>query len=216
MDFTVFLVRDGFRVDFGDDGEGVKDGESLVFRGAEHLEFVVQQVVPETARLFHPPFCIHRKCVLEVHDLGEGEACDEGHGANHLVVDDIRLYLVGEGAAGALGVLGVPIAHLEGFGGEAVAKDVASADEAVEADETNLAAVGLESFQMLGEDALVADGEEVDVVTLGKLDYLVVGTEFVALFQRPGESWQDNEDFHTEDYLSANGEYNEILFFTRT
>lgn len=196
VDFAVFLVGDGFGVDVGDDGEGIEDGEGLVLGGAEHLELVMKEVAPEAVGLFHSTLCIHGEGILEVHDFGERQSGDEGHGADHLVVDHIGLHLAGESLAGALGMLGVPVAHLERFGGETVAEGIEVAGEAVEADDANLAAVGLEDLDVFGEDALVADGEEVDVVVLGELDNLVIGAELVTFLEGPRETGEDDQNLH--------------------
>ena len=194
--FTVFLVGYGLRVDFRDNGKSVENGEGFVLGGTEHLEFEMEEVVPQAFGLFHTPLGIHGEGILEVHYLGVRESSHEGHGANHLGVDDIGSHLAGKTATGPLGAFGVPIAHLEGFGGKPVAQDIEATNEAVEGHDTYPTAEGLEGFDLFGEHLLMANAKEVYLMPLRQLDNLMIGAELVTLLQRPRKSRQNNKDFH--------------------
>ena len=141
-DVEVAFVGYGVGVGFANDGECIEDGESFVFGGAEHFEFVVENVAPESAAVVHTAFGVHGEGVLEVHDFGVFGAGYEVHGADHLVVYDIGLDFAFERTVGVAGAGCLPIADLQGAGGEPVAHDVAVAYDAVEVHNTDVGAIG--------------------------------------------------------------------------
>ena len=142
---------------------------------------------PKSLGLFHAAFGVERERVLEVHNFGEGESRDEGDGADHLVVDDVGLNLLGQFLDGTAGASRVPIAHLEGFGAEVVAEDIEPGGEACGGNDRNSLTIGFEGCALLGRHFAMRDGEEVNLVPFGEFQNLMVSTEFVAFFEGIGE-----------------------------
>ena len=156
----------------------------------------MEDVVHKTFGFFHPPLGIHGEGVLEVHHLGIGEPCDVGDGAHHLVVDDIGLHSRHKITAGTPCGARIPVAKLQRLGGEIVAQHILVGCHSGYVAYAYLTTVGLEGRQLLAVDGMVGKGEEVDLMALRQFDNLVVGSEFVAFFQRIGESGENDEDFH--------------------
>ena len=177
----------GVAVGLGDDGEPVEDAHGLVFGGAQHLEFKMQDVAPKAFAPFHTPFGIEREGVLKVHHLGVVDLCHQGHGAHHLVVDDIGFHPCDERLASPAGFVRIPVAKLEAFGADVVAQHILIAYPSGRVDDAYLLAIGFEGGALLGADGRVAYGKKVDLVALGELHYLVVGAQLVAFLQRVRE-----------------------------
>lgn len=189
IDFEVHTMRYRHTVGFGDDGEGIEDGEGVVFGRTEHLELVVEGSVTESlASVLHAALHVEREGILEVHHLGARRMGHEGQGAHHLGIDNIGIDFALERLVAAVGFVRSPEAYLQRAYFEQIAEGVIIGGELVKTHHFDIGTELFEMFDMLGRYGLMGEAEEVYLVVVGQTAQLMISTQLISFFEGIRES----------------------------